>query len=268
MAVLPLVLLTAEVASPESRPGASCSIATGPSGVVVEVIDGETLRLADGREVRLIGALTRVGPPSAKLDGQAEAALGELARGKAVSLAFPSGPARVDRHGRQLAHAFVEGSEGRVWLQDYLLSHGYAVAYGLPGRFGCWKELRAGERMARARGAGIWSGTAFRVRSAEQPRELLRLRNSYQIVMGTVQRVTVSRNRVYVDFGSDWREDFTAGLALNGRLEGGEVTKRLQAFVGRRVEARGWVERRFGPYIEIWDERQIEPVDAPGQGSP
>jgi hypothetical protein len=52
------VLIAASLAAGSPAIGETCSTERGPARGVVKVIDGETLLLADGSEVRLIGALS------------------------------------------------------------------------------------------------------------------------------------------------------------------------------------------------------------------
>ena len=40
----------------------------------------------------------------------------------------------------------------------------------------------------------------------------MRRRNSYEIVAGIVAKVAVTKARTYINFGADWRSDFTAGI--------------------------------------------------------
>src|SRR5213076_2420124 len=95
---------------------------------VAAVPDGETLTLADGREVRLAGILAPrppLGwPPERpwRLAEQAKAALAELASGRRVELRR-DGDAEGDRYGRVLAQVYrVDG----LWLQGELLRRGLA----------------------------------------------------------------------------------------------------------------------------------------------
>src|SRR5688572_1136683 len=69
---------------------------------VTAILDGRSLRLADGREIKLAGIDV---PHTAA----SRAALENLVLGKDVALAGPSDA--TDRYGRTLAFAFVNGSE-------------------------------------------------------------------------------------------------------------------------------------------------------------
>jgi endonuclease YncB( thermonuclease family) len=242
-----------------------CTLQAGPTRAVVRVIDAETVLLDDNEEVRLIGALAPRSPdlsPGAEAwppEEQAAAALRDLVLGRSVELAYSG--RRFDRYGRRLAHLFLDRDGEHIWVQGRLLSSGHARAYGLPGSFACMRELKAHERVAREAKAGLWSNAAYAVRPALRATQLMRRRNTYEIVAGRVVRVVSTKSRTYLNFGSDWRRDFTAGIGARLVRANPEWGRKLAALEGRRVEVRGWIEYRNGPYIDIEDPSQIDAVE-------
>jgi endonuclease YncB( thermonuclease family) len=252
----------------------TCTLQAGPTRAVVRVIDAETVLLDDHQEIRLIGALAPRSPdlsPRAQPWRPEEAAtdaLRALVLGRSVSLATSG--RLVDRYGRRLAHVFVEQGGERVWVQGEMLVAGHARAYGLPGSYACMPEMLAHERVARQAGSALWGNVAYAVRSARRTRELMRRRNSYEIVVGTIAKVAVMKARTFINFGADWRRDFTAGIEGRVLRANPELAKTLSSLEGKRVEVRGWIQYRNGPYIDIEDPSQIAPVDEtlPGRTSP
>jgi micrococcal nuclease len=245
------------------RANADCALEPGPTRAVARVLDGETLALDDGAEVRLIGALSPR-PLEAAADVRfwvpEREAIVELARlvlGRSVELAFSG--RRKDRYGRLLAHVFVRSNKERVWVQGHMLRSGNARAYSLPDNAACMDELMAHERFARETRKGLWDHAAYQIRSADRTRELLRWRSSFQIVEGRVVRVASVRGRFFLNFGTDWREDFTA--SVRRRLQSSDLD--FKTLEGRRVRVRGWIERRAGPAIDIHHPSQIELVEDP-----
>ena len=252
----------------------TCTLQAGPIRSVVRVLDAETVLLDDHQEVRLIGALAPRSPdlsPSAqpwRPEEEATAALRALVLGRSISLATSG--RLTDRYGRRLAHLFVEQGGERVWVQGELLATGNARAYGLPGSYACMPEMLAHERVARQAGSALWGNAAYAVRSARRTRELMRRRNSYEIVVGTIAKVAVTKARTYINFGADWRQDFTAGIDGRVLRANPEWAKTLASLEGKRVEVRGWIQFRNGPYIDIEDPSQIAPADEtlPGRSPP
>jgi micrococcal nuclease len=254
VAALLLALALTSVAA-EAR----CSLDAGPARAVTHVIDGETVKLDDGSEVRLLGIVsprppdsaddTSIWPPSQ----EAKTALEALLAGQSVEVTF-AGP-RADRYGRQLAHLFTVRGGKRVWVQGAMLAAGHARVFAQQSSSDCLDELMSYERLGFEARNGLWSNAAYQVRSAADAAVLMRYRHTLQLVEGTVSEVAEVKGRVFLNFGDDWRTDFTAGID-KGR--GSDWPADFKALKGERVRVRGFLERRNGPYIELTHPSQLE----------
>jgi endonuclease YncB( thermonuclease family) len=244
------------------------SFGARPSHTVTRIIDGETVALDDGRELRLIGALapraSDVGAEAGRwpLEIAAAAELEAFVLGKTVELAFAS--ERVDRYGRLQAHAFVHESGARGWVQGHLLRQGLARAYGNSGDRACAEALLAAERAAREAGRGLWAAAAYRIRQASRPEELSRDRSTFQVVEGRVTRVAQVRGTIYLNFSRDWRRGFSVSLRRSDRHLLGPFAENPPDLAWRRVRIRGWVERRRAPAIDLGAGGVLEVLDDPG----
>lgn len=238
----------------------ACAISSGETQGVVRIIDAETIALDDGTEVRLIGALPSRGLDAAS-DGLAVAAIEDAVRGRFVELRY--GGRRSDRYGRRLAQVFVIDGDTRGWLQGQLVESGRARAYALPGNEACLKDLLVREQVARLNGRGIWSDSPYRVRNSSQTRELLALRGRFAVVEGKVQKVAASGGRTYLNFGNDWKWDFTATVPPAVMRAKPEAQMFLNSLEGRDVRVRGWIERRNGPLVELSSLDEIEVLESP-----
>lgn len=265
-----------------------CTLEPGPTKAVTGIVDGETLTLDDGSEVKLIGALAPR-PPDAGLDiaywepeRAAKAALQQLVLGRSVTLGFSG--RRADRYGRMLAHAFVAGPDGGElqWVQAAMLSTGHARAYVLRDNPACLRELAAHEAIARATAIGLWSHAAYHVRDAGRTADLMRLRSTFQIVEGEVTAVIQGKSTLVLRFGpegagppNEVTDDagetrvVSRGFSLAikpaaARAWSGPDGLTLDQTLGRRLRVRGWIERRGGPAIDIIDPHQIELVEDGG----
>jgi micrococcal nuclease len=232
---------------------------TGEPVVAVAVIDGDTLLLEDGREVRLVGLqapklpLGRAGFEAWPLAEEAHAALEALVLGERLTLAF--GGREIDRHGRALAHLYLDDG---TWVQGRLLELGMARVYSFADNRTMAAEMLAIERAARAAGRGIWDEPWYAIRT---PDGIERDRDSFQLVEGRILDASRAGSRGYLNFGADWKTDFTLSLdaaALRLFDAAGLPVEQLE---GRRVRARGWVEYFNGPMIEITHPEQIEVLD-------
>jgi len=234
--------------------------AVGPTRVtVIAVIDGDTLALAGDHTLRLAGIIgpkpTDRNPDAVALAEAARTALSALATGREFTLTY--GPQGQDRHGRLLAHA--SDSVGN-WLQGKMLALGLAMVMTDPdNRMHATDMLRI-EAAARRSGRGLWASRHYGVVSAAEAHRLI---DHFRIVDGTVISIARVRGRVYLNFGADWRDDFT--VALDQRLWRALVRDMAGAterpLEGRRLRVRGWLRSHNGPLIEATHLEQFELVD-------
>lgn len=250
----------ADETSPET-----CSLTPGPTRTVTRILDGETLALDDGKEVRLIGALSPrardagATPGTWPLEEAAKTSLAELVLGKRIGLAF--GASREDRYGRLLAHVFLSEGGRRIWVQGEMLQLGLARAYSLPGDQSCLTELIANEDIARTAGAGVWMSHLYAVRPAFKALFLMGQRSTFQIVRGRVVSVTRTKNAAYIDFGADWHTDFTISISKRVLTAHPDFSAQLESMKDKVVEVRGWIERRNGPLIALTSPAILKILD-------
>lgn len=241
-----------------SSPGAAgrvpaCLPNVAGIGRAAKVEDNGVLVLDGHRTVRLEGLLwptERDGVPSSVVTGST-AALRILIAGHRLVLRAKE--PRLDRYDRLRVQAVLD--DGR-WLQREVLQRGLARVSIAPDRPECARELYAAEAEARSAGAGLWTISAYRVRTPES----LRWQDlgTFQIVEGTVVNARVSSGRAYLNFGRNWRTDFTVTIAP-------EDMKRFKAwnvdpysYGGKHVRVRGWIDRLHGFEIGAGSPAQIE----------
>ena len=135
-----------------------------------------------------------------------------------------------------------------VWLQELVLHEGLARVMIAPDRPECARELYAAETEARAARAGIWALSAYAVRT---PDNLGGDIGTFQIVDGVVKDASLHDGRAYLNFGDDWRTDFTATVAPDDMKLFRAAGVAPVAYAGKKVEARGVVQSLNGPEIEL-----------------
>jgi endonuclease YncB( thermonuclease family) len=225
-----------------------------------EIVDGDTLVLDDWREVRLVGVqapklpLGRPDFPTWPLAEEAKAALGALVLGRALRLVYTGRP--MDRHGRQLAHVYAGEADGsETWVQGALLEAGMARVYSFPDNRALVGEMLARETAARHAGRGIWADPFYAIRSPEETAAGI---DTFQVIEGRVLGAAVVRGRAYLNFGADWKQDFTVTLAPAVRRLFEAEGHDPRAYEGRRIRVRGWLKSFNGPMIEATHPEQIE----------
>ena len=225
-------------------------------GSVRDVVDGDTVVLDGATQVRLVGiqapklALGRPGFRPWPLAEESKALLETLTLGKSLRLSY--GGRRIDRHGRLLAH--LEDAEGR-WIQGEMLSAGLARVYSFADNRSRIPDMLALEQKARAVALGIWSKPYYNVRSATETPKFI---DTFQIVEGRIVSAAVVRRRGYLNFGRDWRRDFTISVAPRFRRLFTRAGLAIGAYEGKRVRVRGWLKSFNGPLIEATHPEQIE----------
>lgn len=247
----------------ERTDAAGCDLPLVTTGRVRSVIDGRTLMLEDGREVRLAAievapliATAATGQERNAAGRAAQRALAELTLGRDITIKQEA--ASADRYGRTLAFGFV--AQDKTWrsLQQELLAQGHARLAARVEPQACLPGLR--ERDARRAALGLWADPDYSAQLADKPADIAARRGRFTVVDGDVVSVRESRGTTYINFGHRWSESFTAVILKRNAgalLAAGVDPKRLR---GRRVEVRGFVELRGGPRIEVVRPEQIAVV--------
>lgn len=236
-----------------AAPALACDIAPTETVRVESVSSTTEYVLTDGRVV----LLESVGPPRAPADHAGAWPFGADAAAEVAmllentSLQIDALP-ETDRYGRVIALARMSDGEG---LQDLLVREGLARVETLPGADRCAAELLRVEEGARRAGRGMWALSAFQVLSTT---EAAAFTNDFRIIEGEVQDVAEIRGRVYLNFGPDWRTDFTVTIAPADARAFSQAGHDPLGWAGRRIRVRGWLSWYNGPQIEADHPAQVE----------
>jgi endonuclease YncB( thermonuclease family) len=215
-------------------------------------IDGDTVRLADGRSLRLIGVNSletgKHGAPDEPFAHEASVRLGELLRLGPVRAVVGAEP--FDRHGRQLADLYA--ADGRL-IAATLAAEGLALAVAVAPNLSVTACVAAAERQARRAKRGLWAAPAEWTEDARAAPADLR---GFKRVVGTVTEAHAKRGGTSV--------------VLDGRLElwiperPGDPLQQVRdrATVGTRLAVRGWWGSYQGrPSLRIEHPAIVEFVD-------
>lgn len=181
-----------------------------------------------------------------------------------------------DRYGRLLAHvtritannsAETDQSSRKPrahrWVQAELARAGAARIFSTRATRSCVASLLSQEAEARAHRRGLWAHPRYRVYAASDVEGLAARRHRFELVEGRVRYVARFKRFTYVNFGSDWRTDFTVRIArrVAARLHRDGVN--LATLEGARLRVRGFIERRDGPMIELTHAEAVEVLSPP-----
>jgi endonuclease YncB( thermonuclease family) len=229
----------------------ACNLETIGTATFKTAVDGRTVTLADGREIRLAAIET---PTDETRGTAARGAIESLLAGREISLKRLGSDS--DRHGRVAAFAYL-GNDARS-VQAALLAAGHARVAAWVGDRDCALELLRSEQQARQGRLGIWADPHYVIRRSEHPAEVLAERGRFALVEGQVLSVRESGGTIYMNFGRRWSEDFTVTIPKRLERTFTAAGLELKNLSGRRVRVRGVVEERGGPWIEAVRPEQIE----------
>lgn len=209
---------------------AFCPTPGGLAPVAVErVVDGDTLRLRDGRSVRMIGLNT----PELGKHGRSDEPFAVAARKRLEALVAASG-GRVglvagkegkDHYGRTLAHVY--GADGAN-LEAQLLAEGLGFQVAVAPNVDLVACQQAAERSARETRLGLWRQSP--VLKAEQIDAA-----GFAVLSGRVSRVQRNRGGVWIEL----QDTVVLRVAPNVLKRFPESS--LQGLEDKQIEARGWV---------------------------
>lgn len=261
-ALLALAVLAPEHAGSASRraktsraaaKGPQCPVTGTRSLVFAKAVSGSAFITTDNLEVRLAGVLA-----PGEGGENVSAAQADTARGVLAAL-LRSGPLTLtgdtrDRYGRLLAQVFADGA----WVQGAMLRAGELRVAPDSASAACAKPMMGAEAEARASQAGHWRDGAFILHTPEQ---LGSRTGTFEIVEGKVETATLYKGRAYINFGLDYRTDFTVTVAPEDMKAFRAARLDVKTLAGKRVRVRGWVERYNGPEMEIATPASIEPLN-------
>ncbi len=218
----------------------NCAVGTVAETVTVsQVIDGDTLRLRDGRLVRLIGINTpeigREGRPSEPLAKAARKALQTLL-GKTTTVGLRFDREKQDRYGRLLAHVYL--SDGTN-IEVALLTAGLAAQIVVPPNVMQLECYQAAENNARKAGKGVWQNVYRPV----PVKEVSHNARGFRIIRGRVLQVGESRRSVWLNFQPRPSEGPREGVAV--RIARTDLEwfgdRQLHSLRGKNIIVRGWL---------------------------
>ena len=242
------------------------TLKAGEIGVVASVLDGDTLYLEDGLKVRLSAMqapklpLGRKGFKAWPMGEEAKAALTALTQKRRVQL-FYGGETR-DRYGRALAQVYTLNAAGErdLWIQEEMVRFGLARVYTWPDTWQDSQTLYAAESKARESKRGIWGHPYYDVRSPE-PNMLAQDVDSFQLVEGVITSAADVRGTIYLNFGADYKTDFTIVIAKKNRRKIERAGLDPMSLEGAKVRIRGWIELQNGPMIWLDDPNRLEVLE-------
>jgi endonuclease YncB( thermonuclease family) len=223
-----------------------------PVAQVQRVVDGDTLRLSDGRSVRMIG----LNAPETGKKGQSAQPFAEAAKRRLQTLVDDSGgqvslrvgEQATDHYGRTLANVY--GRNGAN-LEAQLLAEGLGYLVAVSPNVALVDCQQAAEKTARQAGLGVWRNSP--VQSPDQVRT-----GGFAVVSGQVTSVQRNGGGIWIEFS----DALVLRIAPDLLRQFDSAT--LLRLKGQRIEARGWIvdrSRRGG--LKADQARWMMPITHP-----
>jgi micrococcal nuclease len=175
----------------------------------------------------------------------------ELADGKEFT--FSNRNQNPGRHGSFYTTPIRIGTKKS--LQEMLLENGLALVYFLDSPTNS-TLLFAAEERARKLKLGIWKDGNLKTDNTALTNGYKQSLGKFIIVSGIVNNTYISKKNTYINFGKDWKTDFTVQLE-------NKILKRFPEFSaeklkGKKISVRGWLEDYNGPFMKIYHPVNIQ----------
>lgn len=249
--VIPPCIASEQESPPVSRnaPADFAELKQTRTARIDTVIDGLTVLLKDGKIVRLSGL---------EIAGQYDPAAEDtsVAAKQALETLLPEGTevtlyqtrmakkGRLNRMGHHLAH--LEKKNETIWVQGALLRQGLAYALPTSDTPEMAAQMYAAESAARNAKTGLWENSS--VLSPDTAEQAI---GRFAVVEGVVRSAATAKNNIYLNFGSDWRTDFTVMIAPSVRKELARTGIDPLSLAGETIRTRGWLRSYNGPMLEL-----------------
>ncbi len=221
-----------------------CQFESQGEGRVAAIVDARSVRLDDGREIRLMGIETTAATKQA---------VTALLVGRDVSLR--STDDTPDRYGHQGALVFI--GESVTSVQAALLAQGDAIVSAEITDKDCAAALMASEAEARRQKKGNWAAPSA-IKNAESPDDILAGIGRFMVVEGKVLSVRQAGAMTYLNFGRNWTRGFAATISRRNLPAFESAGIALKSLENRRIRVRGWIEGTAGPRIDVLRVGQVE----------
>ncbi len=232
---------------------------------VAEVINPMTIKLDDGRMIALTGLdypdLDFYDP--GELAVTAQKVLEDFLTNKKVAVyqTPKSDSGRMNRMGHHIAHlaCFDENNpkneDSAVWVEGLMLSLGLARVRTTKYNRQMAAQMLKLENNARDHKIGLWSMNDYTVLTPEESTKHI---GSFQVVEGTIKSISKHKNNLYINFGGNWRNDFTIGISGKNMRNFTREKINPNQWNGAKVRVRGWIETYNGPFIQLNHPERIE----------
>lgn len=241
----------------ELPPGDFSELEKTGSARVENIIDPETVQLDNKTIIHLAG----IEYPDFNSENPGEFSLvalkilHDMLAGKTVNIYQTKNEktGRANRMGHQIAH--LERQADNAWVQGALVMLGLAITRTAAANPEMAPQMLILEEIARAEKNGLWNKSQFSILTPNEAKNHI---GKVRIVQGKIMSAAIKNNRIYLNFGPDWRSDFTVTVAPENKRAFSREKIDLLKLNGKTVRVRGWIDEYNGPVIDIDHPQALE----------
>lgn len=224
---------------------------------VSEVIDGDTVKLKNGRLIRYIGIDTP--EISQKLNGEWRLNPQPMSReakkfNEAMVLhnevTIEYDIEKTDRYDRLLAYVYVNGK----MVNEQMVHEGFAFLLCIPPNNKHNERLHTALKDAYSKKKNIWKYADTHVIDSSRAHEYI---GTLATVQGKILHVGKSKKASYLNFGSNYKKDFT-GVIFTGSKSQLPYDFEISSLKGKNVRIFGMIKEYNGPEIIINSPEQLQ----------
>lgn len=222
---------------------------------------GATARLkASGLNEALTGDRFLVGPQESRLADiiapPLDAPFGKEARKVLQGLLSDSASIELERHfidrwGRYVGYLLINGMS----CQEKLVRAGVVRVNPESEDYKKISMLLSAERSARRAARGLWAEGPYKVRDAYFDAIPV---GTYCLVAGRINDARARGTRFYLNFGEDWRTDFTVSVGKQKLASWKFDPSQWEDLSGQNILVRGYIEKINGPSIDLLHPMQLD----------
>jgi len=227
--------------------------------IVKYVYDGDTFTTTDGKKVRLLNINTpetaKKNKPSEPFAIDAKKQLQKLIDKKEVILKFDE--EKQDKYKRILAYVYLKDG---TFVNKEMLKSGFSHLYSFPNNTSKFDELKTAEDYARNKKLGVWNHNRWQTQDANSTKPVEKFRfGKYQTFDGRVVGITKVKNKTFLNFGHNWRNDFS--VEIHDKYLKYFTKKNINpetAYANKKLRVRGILRPVNGSLISVTHPQQIE----------
>ena len=216
----------------------SCSVEAFHEIVhVASVYDGDTIKLTDGRKIRLIGINTPERGRDGKHDEpfylEAKNKLQQIIKNSNNQVKLVFGNEKHDRYQRVLAHIFTPYNEN---ITATLIKNGLGFTISIPPNLHLLNCYQDAERFAQKQKAGIWNHQYSQTINVSS---LSSSERGFHRVTGQVDRIGESRTSFWLNLNSKSGAKFALRILKKDISYFKDIHPK--DLINHQVSARGWI---------------------------